>query len=59
MSPYATKITFGEMRASGVREVLVYCRDHRCSHSVEISADGWPGAAGNSGLMAKRWCRPR
>jgi hypothetical protein len=33
------KITFGEMRASGVRDVLIYCRDHRCSHYVEVSAD--------------------
>jgi hypothetical protein len=24
------KITFGELSASGVRDVLVYCRDHRC-----------------------------
>ena len=23
------------------RDVLIYCRDHRCSHHVEISADGW------------------
>src|SRR5258705_13852437 len=23
-------ITFGEMRSSGVRDVLIYCRDHRC-----------------------------
>ena len=23
------KITFGEMRRSGVRDVLIYCRDHR------------------------------
>jgi hypothetical protein len=30
-----TKITFGEMRASGVRDVPIYCRDHRCSHHVE------------------------
>lgn len=22
------KITFGEMRESGVRDVLIYCRDH-------------------------------
>jgi hypothetical protein len=29
------------MRASGIREVLVYCRDHRCSHHVTLSADGW------------------
>jgi hypothetical protein len=41
MTTYPQKITFGEMRESGVREVLVYCRDHRCSHSVEISADRW------------------
>ena len=35
------KITFGEMRASGVRDGLIYCRDHRCSHHVETNADGW------------------
>ena len=29
------------MRAAGVRDVLVYCRDHRCSHHVEINADRW------------------
>jgi hypothetical protein len=32
------KITFGEMRASGVRDVLIYCPDHRCSHRVEANA---------------------
>ena len=42
MTTYPEKITFGEMRDSGVREVLVYCRDHRCSHSATISADRWP-----------------
>ena len=42
MMTYETKITFGEMRASGVRDVLIYCRDHRCSHHVEINADRWP-----------------
>jgi hypothetical protein len=39
---YPQKITFGEMRASGVRDVLIYCRDHRCSHHITISADRWP-----------------
>jgi hypothetical protein len=29
------------MRQSGVRDVLIYCRDHRCSHHVEASADRW------------------
>jgi hypothetical protein len=38
----ATKITLGEMRSSGVRGLLIYCSDYRCSHSTEISADGWP-----------------
>jgi hypothetical protein len=41
MLTYQPKITFGEMRDSGVRSVLVYCRDHRCSHSTTISADRW------------------
>jgi hypothetical protein len=36
------KITFGEMRASGVRGVLIYCTDYRCSHSTPIIADRWP-----------------
>jgi hypothetical protein len=33
------KITFGEMRASGVRDVRIYCRDHRCSHHSIPRAD--------------------
>jgi hypothetical protein len=35
------KITFGEMREMGVRGVLVYCSDYRCSHSIVLSADRW------------------
>jgi len=27
------------MRESGVHDVLVYCRDHRCTHHIAISAD--------------------
>ena len=42
MTTQPQKITFGEMRASGDRDVLVYCRDHRCSHHIAISADRWP-----------------
>ena len=33
------KITFGEMRCMGVRGVLIYCSDHKCSHSIAISTD--------------------
>ena len=42
MTTYPQKITFGELRASGVRDVLVYCCDHRCCHHITISADQWP-----------------
>ncbi len=36
------KITFGELRSCGVRGVLIYCSDYKCSHSVEMMADRWP-----------------
>lgn len=41
MTTNPQKITFGEMRASGARDVLIYCRDYRCGHHTEASADGW------------------
>jgi hypothetical protein len=36
------KITFAEMRESGIRGLLINCADYRCSHSMAISADNWP-----------------
>src|ERR1700751_5431470 len=36
------KISFGEMRSSGVRGLLVYCSDYRCSHYIAISGTQWP-----------------
>ena len=30
------------MRSSGVRGLLVYCADYRCSHCIAISGDRWP-----------------
>ena len=36
------KITFGEMRASGVRGLLIYCSDYQCSHWTAINGDRWP-----------------
>ncbi len=38
------KITLGQMRAVGVRSLLIYCRDHHCSHSTRISGDAWGDA---------------
>lgn len=35
------KITFAEMRASGVTRILIYCCDHKCSHWTEADASGW------------------
>ena len=34
--------TLGEMRALGVRGLLVYCADYNCSHGIRMSADRWP-----------------
>jgi hypothetical protein len=34
---HGDKITFGEIRESGVRAILVYCSDFRCSHSIALS----------------------
>src|SRR5215217_2375640 len=35
------KITLGEIGEMGVRGVLVYCSDFKCSHWGRISADRW------------------
>ncbi|WP_407174439.1 hypothetical protein [Bradyrhizobium sp. STM 3562] len=38
------KITFGEMRAAGVRNVLIYCTDDTCCRCITVpdDADRWP-----------------
>jgi len=36
------KITFAEMGDSGIRGILVCCRDYRCSHSTALMADHRP-----------------
>jgi hypothetical protein len=41
MTTRPIKITFGEMRSSGVRRILVYCADYMCSHSIAMPADRW------------------
>jgi hypothetical protein len=42
MADRPVKITFAKMRNSGVRGILVYSSDYKCSHSVAITADAWP-----------------
>jgi hypothetical protein len=50
------KITFGEMRSSGVRGLLIYCADCHCSHSIAISADQWPDHVRLSDLEPRFVC---
>jgi hypothetical protein len=54
---YPQKITLGEVRDAGVRRLLVYCRDHRCSHSVIISADQWGDEVRLSDLEPRFVCQ--
>ena len=42
MTERLQKITFGDMRDSGVRGLLIYCADYHCSHSISISGDCRP-----------------
>jgi hypothetical protein len=51
------KITVGEMRDSGVRGLLIYCADYKCSHSVKISGDQWPDDIRLSDLEPLFVCR--
>jgi hypothetical protein len=52
-----TKITLGEMRAAGIRGILVYCQDYHCSHSIAISADKWPDDMRLSDLEPRFICK--
>jgi hypothetical protein len=54
------KITLGEMRESGVRGLLVYCSDYRCSHQTILSpADvyRWPDSVRLSDLEPRFVCK--
>jgi hypothetical protein len=42
MTDRPVRITFAQMRKRGVRGILVYCGDYKCSHSLAISGDAWP-----------------
>jgi hypothetical protein len=57
MTNYPQKITFGEMRESRVRDVLIYCRDYRCGHHAGASADGWADDMRLSGIERRLVCQ--
>jgi hypothetical protein len=56
MADRPVKITFAEMRNSGVRGILVYCSDYRCSHSMALMADHWPDDMRLSDIEAQFVC---
>jgi hypothetical protein len=45
------------MREMGVRGLLIYCADYRCSHSLAISGDAWPDEARLSDIEERFTCR--
>lgn len=51
------KITFGEMRASGVFRIDVFCSDYCCSHSTNLPADRWPDHVRLSDIETQFVCR--
>jgi len=42
--------------ASGVRGLLIYCSDYKCSHSTAISGDQWPDDTRLSDLEVRFVC---
>jgi hypothetical protein len=57
MTARPRKITFAEMRAAGVRGLLIYCSDYKCSHSTTISGDRWADDVRLSDLEPKFTCQ--
>jgi hypothetical protein len=56
MSDRPQKIIFAEMREMGIRGLLIYCADYRCSHSIAISGDQWADEVRLSDLEARFVC---
>lgn len=55
--PTRQKITFADMRASGVRGLLVYCSDFKCSHWIAINGDHWPDEVRLSDIEPRFTCQ--
>jgi hypothetical protein len=54
------KITLGEMRSSGVRGLLVYCADYKCSHSIKLEGavvDRWADGVRISDIEPRLVCK--
>lgn len=57
MTARPQKITLAEMRAAGVRGLLINCSDYRCSHWTAISGDRWPDDVRLSDLEPRFSCQ--
>ena len=53
------KITFADMRDMGVRGLLIYCSDYKCSHLISMSGDRWPNDMRLSDLEPRFICKAR
>ena len=54
------KITLGEMRGTGVRGLVVFCADYRCSHNITLPpayVDRWPDNIRLSDLEPRFVCK--
>jgi hypothetical protein len=51
------KITFGEMRESGVMGILVYCADYLCSHMTRIEKPEWADSVRLSDIEGRFVCQ--
>jgi hypothetical protein len=50
------KITLADMRDMGVRGLLIYCSDYKCSHLITMSGDRWPNDMRLSDLEPRFVC---
>jgi hypothetical protein len=41
----------------GPTDILVYCADYQCSHSIDMSADQWPDAVRRSDIEPQFVCK--
>ena len=54
------KITLGEMRETGVRDLIVFCQDYKCSHNIKLEpvmVDQWPDGLRLSDLEPRFVCK--
>jgi hypothetical protein len=51
------KIMLAEMRAAGVRGLLIYCSDYKCSNWTATSGDKWQDKVRRSDLESRFVCQ--